>query len=223
MALQNIFVDLKLHDIIPIYPWQLNNELYLNLKKNLKIKTEKKCVDAGYICKINNIENYDGYIIPEDLSGNVTFKVTYNAKVCIPLPGYQIIMKIEQIIKQAIMVTNGPIAGIVKFTDTNNNIFFTNDSNELINKKTNKPLKISDHVRVTIKSKRSFIGETNIGILGFINDIASEDEIRNNMYFDYDDDNDNIVIKENKVIEINDEEEFVDENVPKLSNFTMEI
>jgi DNA-directed RNA polymerase subunit E'/Rpb7 len=227
MALQNIFVDLKLHDIIHLYPWQLNNELYLNLKKNLKIKTEKKCVDAGYICKINNIEEYDGYIIPEDLSGNVTFKVTYTAKVCIPLPGYQIIMKVEQIIKQAIMATNGPIAGIIKFTDTNNNIFFTNDSNELINKKTNKPLKIGDYVRVTIKSKRSFIGETRIGILGFINDIASDDEVKNNMYIDFDD-NDDIITKNNIVIEVNDDEDEIDtfdntQNMTSLSAYTMEI
>ena len=225
MALHNIFIDLKLHDIIDLHPWQLNNELYLNLKKNLKKKVEKKCVDAGYICNINNIESYNGYIVPENLSGDVTFKVTYNAKVCVPLQGYQIIMKVEEIIKHAIMVSNGPIAGIVRFTDTNNNIFFTNDSNELINKKTNKPLIIGDHVRVTIKSKRSFIGESNIGILGFINDYATDDEIKNNMYINLDDDAE-LPTKENKFIEVNEEQdEIIEEtqNMTGLSNYTMEI
>ena len=225
MALHNIFIDLKLHDIIDLHPWQLNNELYLNLKKNLKKKVEKKCVDAGYICNINNIESYNGYIVPENLSGDVTFKITYNAKVCVPIPGYQIIMKVEEIIKQAIMVLNGPIAGIVRFTDTNNNIFFTNDSNELINKKTNKPLKIGDHVRVNIKTKRSFIGEPNIGILGFIQDYATDDEIKNNMYINLDDDAE-LPTKENKFIEINDEQdEIIEEpqNLTGLSNYTMEI
>lgn len=220
MALQNIFIDMKLHDIVHVFPWQLNNELYINLKKNLVLKVNKKCIDIGLICSVNSIEQYSGYIIPEDLSGNVTFNVTYNANVCVPLPGYQIVMKVEQIIKQAIMVTNGPIAGIVKFTDINNNIFFTNDSNELINKKNNQPLKIGDHVKVTIKTKRSFIGETNIGILGFINDYANDEEIKQNMYIDLEE-KDDINVKSNEFIETN---EIADENNEfKIEGYTMDI
>jgi len=221
MALQNIFINMKLHDVVHLYPWQLNNELYINLKKNLKNKVEKKCIDVGLICNIYNIENYNGYIIPEDLSGNVAFNVTYNANVCVPLPGYQIIMKVEQIIKQAIMVKNGPVAGIVKFTDINNNIFSTTDSNQLLNIKTNQPLKIGDHVKVTVKSKRSFIGETNIGILGFINDYATNEEIIANMYIDLEEKDDVDNIKNVEYGEINEVEENINEN--NISDYIMEI
>lgn len=226
MALQNVFIDLELHDIVPLYPWQLNNELYLNLKKNLIKKREKKCIGAGYICKINNIIKYDGYVIPEDLTGDVTFNVTYNAKVCVPIVGTQIVAKIEQIIKLVIMVVNGPISGIIKFADLNNNIFTINDANEIIHKKTNTPLKIGDHVKMIVKSKRSYNGETNIGVLGFINDIATADEIKANMYVDYDDIDNNMNdindMTEN-YIEMNDDDETDALEPQKNKNYTMEI
>lgn len=224
--LKQMFVDLELHDLTIVYPWQLKNELYLHLKNNLKNKCEKKCIEIGYICKIHNITKYDGYIVPEDLSGNITFKVKYNAKVCIPIPNTIIIMKIEQIFKQVVMVTNGPVSGIVKFSDINSNLFKTNEFNEIFYKKTDIQIKSGNHVKVLIKTKRTYSGESNIGIVGVITDIATDEEIKENMYYDIDDDENEQTIDINTHIEMNEDDMVMDGTIPiksERNNFVMEI
>jgi DNA-directed RNA polymerase subunit E'/Rpb7 len=91
---------MQLHTLVVLYPWQLNNELYLHLKNNLKQKIENKCIDAGYVYKINNIEKYNiGYILPEDLTGNTIFEITYTAKICNPMINNQMICKIDKFLK----------------------------------------------------------------------------------------------------------------------------
>lgn len=216
MSLQQIFVNIKLHDLIVLFPWQLNNELYLHLKKNLKLKVEKKCIDAGYVCKINDIISYkDGTLYPEDLTGNVTFKITYNARVCIPLPNTQIVCKIDQIFKSVIMAKNGPVVGLIKFTDININIFTINNTGNVIYKKTNKILDATDYIKVTVRSKRSYSGDNHIGIVGFIDDIASADDIANFMFKEYEDDNNEIQVYTSKIIEMN-EDDTIDEGVEPL-------
>jgi DNA-directed RNA polymerase subunit E'/Rpb7 len=225
--LKQMFVDIELHDLIIVHPWQLKNELYLHLKNNLKNKCEKKCIDIGYICKIHNITKYDeGYIVPEDLSGNITFKVQYNAKVCIPIPNTIIVMKIEQIFKRVVMVTNGPVSGIIKFSDINSILFDTNEFNEIFYKKTNIPIKIGSHVKVLIKTKRTYSGESNIGIVGAITDIATDEEAKDNMYYDIDDENDEQIIDANTNVEMNDDDIMIEGVIPiksEKNNFVMEI
>lgn len=224
MALQQIFVDLKLHDLIVLFPWQLNNELYLHLKKNIKNKVEKRCIDVGYVCKINDIVSYkEGYLLPEDLTGNITFKITYNAKVCVPIPNTQIVCKIDQIIKSVIMAKNGPLVGIIKFTDINTNIFNINNNGNIIYKKTNKILVSGDHIKVTVRSKRSYSGDNHVGIVGFIDDIASNDDVNAYMYKEYDEDINEIEVVTSKMIDMN-EDDTIDEGVePTKINNVMEI
>lgn len=213
MALQQIFVDLKLHDLVVLSPWQLNNELYLHLKNNLKNKVEKKCIDIGYICKINDIIEYKhGYLLAEDLSGNIIFKITYNAKVCIPLPNTQIICKIDQIFKSVIMAKNGPVVAVIKFTDININMFNILSNGSVIYKKTNTALTTGNYIKLTVRSKRSFSGDTTVGIIGYIDDIASSDDVSKYMFKDYEEDIDEIQPSNNKIIEMN-EDDTIDEGV----------
>ena len=218
MSLQQIFVDLKLHDIIIAQPWQLNNELYLHLKQNLRNKIEKKCIDAGYICRINDIVDYkDGYILPEDFSGNVTFKVSYNAKICVVIPNTQIICKINQMVKGIIVAINGPVVVLIKYTDINPNLFKINNTGNIINNKTNKQLNNMDHIKITVKSKKSYSGDTSIGVIGFIDDIATPEQIKEYMFKEYDelddikpDSNQNILMNEDEGI---DEQQEQDKNI----------
>jgi DNA-directed RNA polymerase subunit E'/Rpb7 len=229
MVLQQMFVDLKLHDIILLFPRQMNNELYLHLKSNLKNKIEKKCIDVGYVCKINEIIDYkNGYLLPEDLTGNVTFKVVYSAKMCVPIIDTQIVMKIDQIFKSVLMCVNGPVSGIVKFTDINTNLFTINNSGNIIYKKTNKTLSINDHVKVTIKSKRTYTGDKNVGIVGYIDDVATKEVVDLYMYKEYEDDEDDLKPYDSKFIEMN-EDDAINEGIEpikpkgKVENYVMDI
>lgn len=221
MVLTDIFVNIKLHDNIIIYPWQLNNSLYLQLKNNLKNKVENKCIDIGYICKVYDIIEYkNGYLLAEDLTGNAVYNITYNAKVCIPLPNTQIICKIDQIFKSVIMVKNGPIIGVIKFTDINTILFTLNNTGNIIYKKTNKILSVDDHIKITIKSKRSYNNDNHIGIVGFIDDIVSdENEYKKYMYKEQNDEiNDNIDTINNKFSSLN-EDETIDSGIePSTTN-----
>jgi hypothetical protein len=67
-----------------------------------------------------------------------------------------------------------------------------------------------DHVKITIKSKKSYIGDTTIGIIGFIDDIATPENIKEFMFKEYEDDLDELKPHVNKNIVMN-EDEYVEE------------
>ena len=46
------YLDSELYSRILIRPQQINNDIYINLKNNLKKKVEKKCNKYGFITKI---------------------------------------------------------------------------------------------------------------------------------------------------------------------------
>lgn len=213
MVLQNIFIDMKLHDLVTLLPYQLNNELYLHLKKNLQNKIEKKCIDIGYVCKIKDIIDYkNGYLLPEDLTGNIMFKITYNAKMCIPIIGIQIVCKVEQIMKSIIYAVNGPLHIAIKYSTINTNLFNISNKGDIVYKKNNKQLAPSDYIKITINAKRSYNGDDSIGVMGYLDDIATNDEIKKYMYREIDDDENDIIIKEQSNITLNEDELIDDSN-----------
>jgi DNA-directed RNA polymerase subunit E'/Rpb7 len=215
MALQQIFFDLTLHDIIIAEPWQLNNELYLHLKQNLRNKIEKKCIDAGYICRISDIIDYkDGYLIPEDFSGNVFFKIKYNAKVCNVVPKIQMICKIEQMVKGIIVAKNGPVLILIKYIDINPNLFKINSNGNIEYGKNKKVLSQDMYLKITVKSKKMYNGEAQIGVIGYIDDIATDELVNQYMYKEYDDEGDIIkptIIKDTLM----NEDEGIEEIIPQ--------
>jgi len=225
MSLQQIFINIRLHDLVVLLPWQLNNELYLHLKNNLKNKVEKKCIDAGYICRVNEIENYDnGLLLPEDLSGNITFKVTYTANVCVPIPNNLMICKIDQIIKNVILCKNGPVNIIITYSNINVNAFSIDSKNTITDIRTKNKITIGDHIKIIIKSKRSYNGDNTIGVIGFIEDIATKDEIDEFMFkeneFEYE------LETQNKTHYELNEDEFISEGIEptnKILNNVLDI
>lgn len=210
----NPFVNIELHSVVPIQPYQMNNELYLHLKNNLKHQVENKCNNIGYICRVNEIVNYDiGYIEPEDFTGNVLFDVTFNAQICIPIKNTNIVAKIESIHKQLIIANNGPIKCIIKTNDINNEHFLVSpQNNKIIIRSNNVPLNMNDYVVINIRSQKSYVGEDKIGVMGYILNIASSEERKQFYYSDYIDDEDNIMIKTNDYINMNDDD-FIDEKI----------
>ena len=204
MVLQQIVVNMKLHNTIVLLPNQLNNDLYLNLKTNLKYKVEKKCISVGYIYKVLSIEDYSkGYIIPEDLNGNIIFNVTYIASVCNPIVNNQMICKIDKFIKNVILCKNGAVTIIITTNNINTSLFNINSQGSLIYLKNNSKLNNNCYLKITIKSKRSYIGDNVVGVIGFIDDVATTEEINEYIYVP---DEEDIYANENQDnIEINED------------------
>jgi len=215
---QQIYIDLKLHDIVIALPWQLNNELYLHLKQNLRYKIEKKNIDIGYICKVTDIVDYkDGYLLPEDFTGNGTFKVTYNAKVCVVIPNTQIICKINNMVTQLITARNGPVVVIIKQIDINQNLFKINNTGNIVYIKTGKQLDSNDHIKITVKSRKILNNDVHINVVGFLEDIVTSDVASEYMFKDYDDDNDEVKPNVIKYTVMNEDEGIGEEETELAS------
>ncbi len=56
--LSSPYIDTELYSRILIRPQQINNDIYINLKNNLKKKVEKKCNKYGFITKIYKILDF---------------------------------------------------------------------------------------------------------------------------------------------------------------------
>ena len=217
------FVNIKLHSLVVLYPYQLNNEIYFHLKNNLKKQIENKCNNIGYICKINELIEYNhGYVEPEDFSGNILYNVVFNATVCIPVKDTEIICKVDTIHKQLIIATVGPIKCIIKTTEINLDKFEIQSNGNIINKLYNKVIKVNDYIRVIIKSHKSYVGEDKIGVMGYINDIPTQEEIKTYFYKELIDDDNTLVIENNNFINMN-EDESIDISQNEKKNTILEI
>ena len=219
MALTQIFVDKKLHDIVPIKARQITPDLYLHLKHNLIQQVEKKCLSYCYVSKVREITKYDeGEMRQEDFTGDVQFKVSYNARVCIPTIGCNIVCKLDKIIKLVILVVNGPLICTVRVSETeiDQNVFTIQNSDKIIYKKTGKELAPGDHVKITIINQKIFQGQDYIAIFAKMYDIANEQEINTYMHKDVgvdDETNDN----NNTIYEMNEDAGIEEGIIPTAS------
>lgn len=169
---------------ITLSPYQMNNDLYINLKKNLIDKVEGKCNKNGFVVKVYNIIEYsNGIIEPEDFSGSATYIIKYIAKVCVALKDSIIVAKIiSNNISQPnfIVAQYSEIIRIIitkKLKDWNINYFnITNDSN-IIHIPTNKVLEQNDYLKIQLKVLKFNKNDTVIKCIGYAYDIATPEEI----------------------------------------------
>jgi len=205
----NPFIIKELTTKIELYPYQMNSELYLNLKKNLKKKLEVKCNKYGYVNKIIRINEYsDGYIDPENFSGNGVYNIKYIANICVPLVNTKIIACIENFNKHLILTKNGPINAIIKVAEINNNIF-TIKSNGIFIENQNKNLEIGDYIKIIIKGQKFSPGDNKIGVIATIDNIATSEEV--NEFYNMD-----VIEKVVEEIDINHIE--INEDIDFISN-----
>ena len=178
------YITTELTTSISLEPSQMNNNIYKNLKSNLINRFLGKCFkDYGYITKIYDISKYsDGYVIAENPKSAARFHVIFNCKLCFPLLNKQIICKIDRANRQIMRLNNGPISVLVTSKDRiNKNIFFIDQkTGNLIAKKGDKsvPVSIGDYVKVTIESRQFNDQDTMIMAMGFLEDIATEAEVK---------------------------------------------
>jgi DNA-directed RNA polymerase subunit E'/Rpb7 len=164
-----------------LYPHQMDNNVYINLKKNLEKKVINKCFSRyGYIIKIIEIINHKfGIIEAENTEASALFDVSFSCKLCAPLKNKQIICQIDKINRVLITAVNGPILIIIPNNRINDKLFFK-DNNDNIRYKnegsTSVPLQPKDFIKVTLKTIEFNDGEERIKAIGFIDNMATEEE-----------------------------------------------
>ena len=175
------YINTKLFTSVSLRPDQMDNKIYINLKKNLENKLLKKCYkNYGYISEIYKIDEYeDGIVEAENLKGSAMYNIAFSCKLCRPLRKTQIICKIQRANKLLVTAENGPIHVIIS-NDRMSDSFFTDHNNVLRYKKdnVNKILNPGDFVKVTILSITFSHNDTLIKSIGYLDGIATDDEIK---------------------------------------------
>lgn len=176
------YINTKLFSTVMLHPYQMDNKVYINLKKNLEYNIVKRCLlNYGYIVKIIEILDYkDGIIEAENTESSALFDVAFSCRLCIPLKDMQVIAKIDRINKLLITAVNGPIIIIITNDRINDKIFFKDNNDNMRYKKAAQSviLQQNDFIKITLQSVKFNDGDTKIKAIGFMDDIASEDEIK---------------------------------------------
>lgn len=193
------YINTKLFTTVSLKADQLNNKLYINLKKNLEDNLLHKCYkDYGYIMDIFKITKYsDGNVEAENYSSSAKYDVEFSCRLCRPLRLKQIICEIDKVNKMLVTAKNGPIIVIITNDRINEKVFFTDNNNNLRYKKEggSKLLQPNDFVRISIESTGSNHNDTKIKAIGYLEDIATDVEITDYYKDNYDKEKDLVDIE----------------------------
>ena len=217
------YFDTKLYTQVVLKPEDMNNDILLNLKENLQRNKLNKCDRDGFITKIYKIDQRDnGILLPEDFSASCKFNVKYSARICNPIEKTRIVCQVDKIYSKFILAVNGPIKVIIKTDNVDNKCFKRDMSNNLlcIENKVERNLNLNDFVIVNILAKKFSTNDICISVFGYLERIASREEVDNFFYLRNIDDLDNQE-EEDKLdnIEVSDDEMIDDSpEIPQLSD-----
>lgn len=163
---------------IIIEPHQMNSDITNHMKFNLKKKVEKKCNKNGFVVEVYRIITYsDGIMIPENLSGNAIYDISYHCKICVPIENSIIICQIKITNQELVFATNGPI--MVFIPRDNVDPTYWNDVDNFTYKQ-NKDIKltIGNFVCVQIINKRINNNDPQINAIGRLLDLATDEQVQ---------------------------------------------
>lgn len=184
LCLNKPHYDVEQKELILLKPHQMNSDILLNMKLNLKEKIEGKCNKYGYIDKVYKILDYsNGLLSSENLSGGAVYNVKYHCKMYAPLENTSILGEITLLNPELIIVTNGPIRIFIPRESINTETIDLNRN--FMVKKEKKILELNRKVIVTIKDKRINPKDKNIKCIGYLFDVATEKQIKE--YYDEED------------------------------------
>lgn len=213
------YINTILKTSVILHPYQMDNNIYISLKKNLENKVVGKCfIDYGYINKVIKIEEYkDGIIEAENTESSALFDLSFSCKLCAPLRNTQIICEIERVNKLLITAINGPILVVITNDRVNASVFFKDNNNNIRYKKENQSnmLQPHDFIKVTLQSIKFNDEDEKIKAIGILENMASEEEKKKYYLDQYRDDRDIVeydqyVASMNK--NVNDEEPHEKDN-----------
>ena len=178
--LHSPYIETSLRCPIMLNPTQMDNKLQLHLKSNLNNYTKGRCyLNYGYIIKINKIEEIsDGRIEEEDASCSAKFIVKFSCRLCLPAKNREIICKIDRMNKALISGVNGPIKAIITPDKINKEKFFTDTDRNIRIKSSSQMLEPEMYIKVLILSSTFSHYDTNIIAISYLQDIATEYEVK---------------------------------------------
>ena len=178
--LHSPYIETSLRCPIMLNPTQMDNKLELYLKANLNNYTKGRCfLNYGYVVKINKIEETsDGRIEEEDSSCSAKFIVKFSCRLCLPAKNREIICKIDRMNKALISGINGPIKAIITPDKINKENFFTDTDRNIRIKSSSALLEPEMYIRVLILQSTFSHYDTNIIAISFLQNIATEQEIK---------------------------------------------
>ena len=160
--MDNLYTKISLNYVITIQPNEMNKNINKVLLKKLKNSLEGKCISDGYI-KPNSIVITDrslGIAQASHFNGNIMYHINYVADICNPHEGDIVTAKITNINKMGALATAGD--GDIQPL----NILLAKQHH--IDNKDFDKLKIDDDIKVKILGKRFDSGESQISIIGVL-------------------------------------------------------
>jgi DNA-directed RNA polymerase subunit E'/Rpb7 len=195
------YINAYLNTTVRIQPNQMDNNIRKHIKNSIEREHLNKCfLDYGYLNKIHEIyPDYDAEIIAEDPMACALFKVRMSCTLCRPILNSTIICKAMGITPPIIYLVNGPLDIIVKTSQNiNKNVFVFNQrlnrwtvsknnvsnvSNETETESKKKYLLLEEgvYLKVKIINKKIIDKSDRILCTGYLEDIATENEIKDSM------------------------------------------
>ena len=175
------YINTKLYANVTLYPNQMNNNIYLNLKKNLIDNVQKKNYgNYGYIIEVFEILSYNSNKIEaENTMASAIYDVQFSCRLCKPLKDMKIICQVDKLNKVLLRLKNGPIHMIITNDRINESVFFKDNYRNLrykIGEKSN-VLSPGDFVKVNVLQLSFTAGDGDTTGIGFLENMASEAEI----------------------------------------------
>ena len=175
------YINTKLYANVTLYPNQMNNNIYLNLKKNLIENVQKKNYGSyGYIMEVFEILSYDSNKIEaENTMSSAIYDVQFSCRLCKPLKDMKIICQVDKLNKVLLRLKNGPIHMIITNDRINETVFFKDNYRNLRYKSGEKSnvLTPGDFVKVNTLQLSFTAGDGDITGIGFLENMASDAEI----------------------------------------------
>lgn len=190
-VLSSPYITTILQSPITISARQMDNNLYKHLKENLIKKLEGRCYNKyGFISKIYEIlEHSTGEIVSENPMASAMFIVKFSCTLCHPMVKKQIICKIQKINKLFINATNGPITAIITMTRKNENIFYQDAKTNRLMAKLGEGKSVEvlpeRFIKITVETKTFNNMDRIIMVMGELNDLATDQEIKKSFEDEY--------------------------------------
>ena len=177
---QSPYINTTLISNVMLNPNQMDNKIYLHLKSNLNNKLVGKCyLNYGFITNIYKLEEIsEGIIEAEDPSCSAKIVVKFSCRLCFPPKNKYIICKIDRMNKALISAINGPIKVIITQDKINKEHFYSDADRNIHIKKTKESLSPDMIVKILILSSTFGNYDTSILSIGYLQDLATPDEIK---------------------------------------------
>lgn len=190
------YFNTELYCKVGLYPSQMDNDIYKNIKHNVIKKYQGKCYKSyGLIVKVHKIsERSEGKLIPEDSSASAHYNVKFSCRLCKPLIGSLVVCEVIGISKSIIYLKNGKIDVFIldSKNDVNpNNFVYDERRNALIaniGDNRGKPVENGDFLKVKVLGVKIEHGVNKIVVIGSLESLASEKESNESILQQDDDD-----------------------------------